>query len=160
MSEPASGGYCPGDTKTIGLMAGGAVRRINLCSFLGRSQLGDLLRAGPCARPFARNARGAAKVIEPVTAEIPRITTEISAAEKDRETVNGDQPKRKRLASHPRFNFFPDNRSMSPAHLLCFAVIHSLPWRILWRLAVHFCASLAGAGAIVTGDLASFKGCD
>src|ERR1700674_1197375 len=97
--------------------------------------------------------RSAAERIEPVAAEVSRIAAEVSAAAKDGEPVDRNQPERERLEADTRLALFPLNGGVNLSHVFRFTVIHSLPDAALWsgRALVHF-ASFAGAG---DGDAAA-----
>src|SRR5207237_9867236 len=126
----------------------------------------------------------AAERIEPVAAEISRVTPEIGAAEKDREPVNGNQPNRERFKPDARFTFLALNGGVHLLHVRSFSVISSLTneRRAIGSLLVHFvpfpapgagdAAGEAGGAAAgeaagatagepaAAGDFTSLSGCD
>src|ERR1700730_11908528 len=97
--------------------------------------------------------RSAAERIESVTAEVSRIAAEVSAAAKNGEAIDRNQPERKRFEADARLALFPLDGRVDLTHVFRFAVIHSLPDAALWsgRALVHF-ASFVGAG---DGDAAA-----
>src|SRR5437762_4966318 len=76
--------------------------------------------------------------IESTTCEISRVTAEISTTKKHRQSVNRDQPNRKRLGANAWFAFFALNSGVHLLHIRLLAIIHPLPhtrWR--FRFVVH-----------------------
>ena len=111
---------------------------------IGLGEFGRLLATGTtrAVRFRLRDKSG----IETVAAKVAGETSEVSAAEKDREAVNRNQPDRERFETDTRLAFLPLDRGMHLMHVRVFAIIHSLADATLGRVLVHFFSSLAGAG--------------
>src|SRR5439155_376213 len=162
---------------TIGLMTGLTIRRENLLAAIVGRYFRRLLAASRTRHCFLCRRRRAHRV-EPATAEVARVTAEIRATKKNRQSVDRDEPNRERLGTDARFAFFTLNSSVHLLDVGLFAVIHSLSHaRRLFRFFVHCDFHFAGAGdpaaegpgdtagdAAAGGappaDLASLSGCD
>ena len=125
-------------------MTNRAVRRENLFAPIGLGKFRRLFatRTARAQLFWLRDKSG----IETVAAKVAGETSEVSAAEKDREAVNRNQPDRERFETHARLAFLPLDRRMHLMHVRVFAIIHSLADATLGRVLVHFFSSLAGAG--------------
>src|SRR5260370_4843475 len=141
-----------GNTETIGLMTRLTVGRENLVAAVARRKFSLLLLSVRAASSFGR--RRSPQRIESVAGKISRVAAEISATGKNRNSINGDQPDRKRLKSNARLAFLALNRGVHFLDVGRFAIIHSLASerRGIWSLIVHF---FGGAGA---GDPAGAAG--
>src|SRR6266550_1324539 len=106
------------------LMTYRAIGHENFFTALGGRKLCGLLSPLILAAPlfcYRHKAR-----VQTVAAKAPGEASEIRAAKENREGVDSDQPKGKRLQTHARFLFFPLNCSVHFLHVLAVAIIHSL----------------------------------
>src|SRR4029077_10039444 len=87
-----------GNTETVRLVASLAVGRENLFAAVARRKFSLLLLSLRSATFF--RGRWSAHRIKAVARKISRVAPQISAAGKNRDPVNGDQPDRKRLESN------------------------------------------------------------
>src|SRR5436189_2672736 len=126
-------------------MALGTVGREDFfATFGGRHRDGTLILG---LTVFLLRARCAAEWIKTIPAKISGITAEISAAKKDGQPIDRDQPDRERLEAGMRFAFFALDGGVNLLDILGFAIVHPLPDPTFWRrrVLVHF-ASFVGAG--------------
>src|SRR5439155_26098913 len=126
-----------GNTLPIRLVTSLTVRCENLLTAVARRKFCLLFAAARSGSGFFCRRRTAERV-KAVAAEISRITAEIGAGTKNRESVNSDQPNRERLESHARFAFFTLDGGVHFLDFGMLAVIHSLTRARLWRVLVHF----------------------
>src|SRR6266478_6277919 len=143
-----------GNTETVRLVASLAVGRENLFAAVARRKFSLLLLSLRSATFF--RWRRSAHRIKAVAGKISGVPPQISAAGKNRDPVNGDQPDRKRLESNARLAFLALNRGVHFLDVRRFAIIHPLAGERggIWSLIVHF---FGGAGA---GDPAGAAGGD
>src|SRR5205823_13821942 len=113
------------------------IRRENLLAAIVGQKFRRLLAASRTRHCFLCRRRRAHRV-EPATAEVARVTAEIRATKKNRQSVDRDEPNRERLGTDARFAFFTLNSSVHLLDVGLFAVIHSLAYaRRLFRSFVH-----------------------
>src|SRR5882724_1173208 len=142
--------------KSIRLMTDGAIGRENLFAAIGLRKFRRLFPSGTAGPLFlGRHESG----IKTVAAEISREPAEISAAKKDREPVNRNEPDGERLEAGARFALFALDRGVDLMDVRRFAVVHPLAHVASSGRLVHFFSSLAGAGegagdAAAAGDVA------
>src|ERR1044072_202246 len=126
-------------------MTNGAVRRED---FFVTIRLGKFHRRSGTRALSRILFRGHGSGIETVAAEVAGEPAEISAAEKDRQPVNGNQPDGERFEAGARFAFFPLDRGMHLMDVRGLAVIHPLAPLVSWPALVHFFSSLAATGEL------------
>src|SRR5262249_5010449 len=119
-------------------MARLTIRSENLFAAIARRQFGNLLAASRTSRCFLCGRRRPHRIEAPV-AEVSGVTPEIRASKKYRQSVDRDQPNRKRFGTDAWFAFFALHSGVDLLDIGLFAVIHPLAnarWR--FRFVVHY----------------------